>query len=448
MSSNTPLLDSIILSCKSKNNLEDAKTFLSIAARNCDNLEQLDRIAFLQSEIKDYNGCVESLKTCLSLAHDDQSKFAIRANAAKMYNHLNQPMMSLAYSKMNKEHHFDYDTLMEMSFSYYLMGDYTESEKMMRSLAADNNLPDEVRGRVEYNLGSYDIERGDFKKGVKGFVDVGHKIKIWHDRYAPNIPVWNGEDVSDKTVIIHAEGGIGDELINVRFVNNVKKLGANPIWISNNNGLVDIFNRNEIQSTTSIEGIDISNAVQCMAMYLPILLDLDKDQLWSGPYLKPSDEYLDKWRKILPDGKKIALRWSGAVAYDQNLHRSLTLKHYMDLFGSTPDITFVSIQRDGDLDQLKDYPNVLDLSGKLNTLEDLLACVYLVDHTFSSCTSTVHVAGSMGSKVTVFPPIAAYYTWLGRTDNKSDWYGDNVTVIRQRKLKDYSHLQAVVPLIG
>jgi hypothetical protein len=446
MSSNTPLLDSIILSCKSKNNLEDAKTFLIIAAKNCSDLEQLDHIAYLQSEIKDYKGCVESLKLCLSMAYNDQSKFAIRANAAKMYNHLNEPMMSLAYSKMNKEYQFDYDTLMEMSFSYYLMGNYAESEKMMRSLVADQNLPDEVRGRVEYNLGSYDIERGNFKKGLIGFIDVGHKIKIWHNRYTPNIPVWDGEDVSDKTVIIHAEGGIGDELINVRFVNNLKKLGATPIWVSNNSELVHIFNRNEIQSTQSLKDIDISNTVQCMAMYLPILLDLDKDQLWSGPYLKPSDKYLAKWQKILPEGKKIALRWSGALVYDQNLHRSLTLKHYMDLFASTPDITFVSVQRDCDLEQLKDYPNVLDLSDKLETLEDLLACISLVDHTFSSCTSTVHVAGSLGANVTVFPPIAAYYTWLGRTDNKSDWYGNSVTVIRQQKLKDYSHLQSTLPL--
>jgi hypothetical protein len=118
----------------------------------------------------------------------------------------------------------------------------------------------------------------------------------------------------------------------------------------------------------------------------------------------------------------------------------------MDLFASTPDITFVSVQRDCDLEQLKDYPNVLDLSDKLETLEDLLACISLVDHTFSSCTSTVHVAGSLGANVTVFPPIAAYYTWLGRTDNKSDWYGNSVTVIRQQKLKDYSHLQSTLPL--
>ena len=145
MNNNLPLLDSIILSCKSKNKIDDAKTFLTIASKYCTDLGQLDRIAYLQSEIKDYRSCVESLKTCLSLAWDNVSKFAIRANMAKMYNHLNEPMMSLAYSKMNQEQQFDYDTLMEMSFSYYLMGNYVESEKMMRELVTHKDLPEEIR---------------------------------------------------------------------------------------------------------------------------------------------------------------------------------------------------------------------------------------------------------------------------------------------------------------
>lgn len=284
------LLESVVLSCKRNNKTEDAKSFLQIASEHCLDLGQLDRIAFLQSDIKDYRGCIESLKKCLTLAYDNESKFAIRANMAKMFNHLNEPMMSLAYSKINRELKFDYDTLMEIAFSYYLMGNYQESERMMRELVVDENLPEDVRGRVEYNLGSYDIERGDFKKGLKGFIDVGHKIKIWHERRIPNVPVWKGEDISGKTIIIHAEGGIGDELINVRFVNNLKELGANPTWISNHKNLVEVFKRNGINAVDINTVVSCANAVQCMAMYLPILLNLDKDQLWNGSYLKPSDE--------------------------------------------------------------------------------------------------------------------------------------------------------------
>lgn len=436
MSSNTPLIDSIILSCKSKNNLEDAKTFLSIAARNCDNLEQLDRIAFLQSEIKDYKNCVDSLKFCLSLAHDNNSKFAIRANMAKMYNYLNEPMMSIAYSKMNKEYAFDYDTLMEMSFSYYLMGNYVESEKMMRSLVNDQNLPDEIRGRVEYNLGSYDIERGDFKKGLKGFIEVGHKIKIWNDRYIPNVPVWNGENILDKNIVIHAEGGIGDELINVRFIDNLKKLGANPIWITNSKDLVPVFNRNGFNTSLDIKSVDTINTVQCMAMRLPILLDLDETQLWNGAYIKPSEEYITKWNSILPNGKKLALKWSGNPHYDQDLHRSIPLA-IIDKIAY--DGTKVNLQLESDFFQ----DNMFNAGIHINSIEDTLAILWLCDDLITSCTSIAHMNGSMGKNGIVCPPIASYYVWLG-TNGYSKWYDKSLRIVRQKEHKNWKFVETIL----
>lgn len=433
MSSNLPILDSVILSCKLNNNLEDAKTFLKIASKNCNDLEQLDHIAFLQSEIKDYKHSIDSLKGCLSLAQNEQSKFAIHANLAKIYNHLNEPMMSLAYSKMNKDQHFDYDTLMEMSFSYYLDGNYQESEKMMRELVTHKDLPEEIRGRVEYNLGSYDIERGDFKKGLKGFIDVGHKIKIWHERFIPNIPVWTGEDIAGKSIIIHAEGGIGDEIINFRFVENLKKLGATPIWNSNHKDIQTVFSRHGIQ-TTRPESLD--NTVQCMAMYLPILLDLDKHQLWNGAYLKPSEEYLEKWRKLLPAGKKLALKWSGNPFYDQDLHRAIPLNNIRNIYYNG---TKVNLQLEPELYQL----DMFNAGEHISNIEDTLAVLWLCDDLITSCTAIAHMNGSIGKNGVVCPPIACYYTWLG-VNEYSNWYDKSLKVVRQTKNKDWKFVEKIL----
>lgn len=435
MNTNFPLLESVVFSCKSKNNISDAKTFLKIAADNCHDLIQLDRIAYLQSEIKDYDNCVESLKACLALATDLAAKFAIRANMAKMYNHLNEPMMSLAYSKMNKEQQFEYDTLMEMAFSYYLMGDYSQSEHMMRELAAQDTLPDDIRGRVEYNLGSYDIERGDFKKGLRGFIEVGHRIKIWHERYIPKIPVWQGENIQGKTLLIHAEGGIGDELINVRFVNNIKALGANPVWITNNIQLLDVFVRNGIDARTSVNQPDLGNTVQCMAMYLPILLDLDKSDLWTGPYLKPSEPYIEKWKALLPAGKKLAVKWSGNPYYDQDLHRSIPLDiinhiHYNG--------TKVNLQLEPELFQ----PNMFNAGEHIKSIEDTLAILWLCDDLITSCTSVAHMCGALGKNGNVCPPIACYYVWLG-ADGYSDWYDRSLRVHRQIVHKNWNFIKAI-----
>lgn len=430
MSEILSIVDSVVLSCKQKLKIEEAKVFLNIASNNCIKLSQLDRIAFLQNEIKDYRGCIESLKKCLSLATNDTEKSAVRANMAKVYNHLNEPLMSLSYSKLNHEQYFDYDTLMEMSFSYYLTGNYKQAEKMMRDLFTHDDLPEEIRGRVEYNLGSFDLERGDFKKGLVGFVEVGHKIKIWNERYIPNVPIWKGENISGKNVIIHAEGGIGDEIINFRFCENIKKLGGNPIWNSNYKNLAEVFSRHGVQT---FEPKKNENSVQCMAMYLPIILDLDKDQLWTGPYLKPCDNYLEKWEKILPKNKKLAVKWSGNPFYDQDLHRSIPLDHIKKIKYNG---TKVNLQLEKELFQT----DMFNAGEYINNIEDTLALLWLCDDLITSCTSVAHMNGAMNKNGIVCPPIASYYVWLG----DAKWYGDSLKVVRQTKHKDWEFVKTLL----
>ena len=428
---NTSVLLQTVIACKLNNQTEDAKTILSLVSKHCHILKFLDEVAYLQSEIKDYTGCVESLKKCLAMAQQPQEMYAVRANLAKMLNHLNDPVGSLVYSNANLmvSNGQDHNTLMEIAFSHYLNGDYAQSEKVMREIDAAEGVPDVIKNRVKYNLGTYDLEKGLFKQGLQGFIDVGHKIEIWKTSINGQMPMWDGMAQPGVNLYIHGEGGIGDELINFRFVENIKRLGMNPIWITNHMGLVPVFERHGVKVQTTINNTD--NGVQCMAMYLPILLDLDKDQLWTGPYLKPSQHHLDKWKELLPGGKKLAVKWTGNPAYEQDLHRSLPYWFVKDLDWGCNKINL----------QLEDglqTPDMVSVKDNIESVEDTLAILSLVDMTLTSCTSVVHMAGALGVDCVVCPPIASYYVWLGRNDDRSDWYGDNLKVYRQTKHRDWS----------
>ena len=434
---NKSILMQTVFACKNLNKLGDAKTFLNIASKYCFDINTLDEISYLQNEIKQYKDCVDSLNRCLAIAKHPQEVYSIRANLAKVYNHLNDPINSISMSNANLAvNPNDYDTLLELSFSYYLNGDYKVSESMMRELASISYLPDDIRGRVLYNLGSYDIERGEFKKGLRGFIDVGHKINIWRNKEIEGIANWDGTPQPGKTLIIHAEGGIGDELINVRFMNNIKELGMNPIWISGHKTLVDVFNRNGYNATMDASIIDKSNVVQCMAMYLPILLDIDKDQLWNGAYLKPSEEYLDKWTKLLPQGKKLALKWSGNPFYDQDLHRSIPLDFIKEI---QYDGYKINLQMEPELFQ----EDMFNAGEFINSIEDTLAILWLCDDLITSCTSVAHMNGALGKNGVVCPPIACYYVWLG-SDGVSNWYDSSLRVIRQKQHKNWDFVKTVL----
>lgn len=434
---NKSILMQTVFACKAANALNDAKVFLTIAAKHSTTLEVLDEIAYLQSEIKDYTNSVETLKQCLNLAQHPEQKYAIRGNLAKVYNHLNDPLNSLINSMQNRneEKTTDYNTLMEISFSYYLMGDYTTSEKMMREMMNDVNTPLEILNRVKYNLGSYDLDHGDFKKGLRGFVEVGHKISIWKTVEFRDIDIWDGSLLPGKTVLIHAEGGIGDEIINVRFMKNIKEMGMNPVWITNNSSLAEVFTRNGFYATTHINPTDYPDSVQCMAMYLPILLDLDQTELWTGPYLSPDKDYISKWEKLLPEGNKLAIKFAGSKDYDQDLHRSMPISFFKNLDFEG---TLVNLQLEEEFYQ----SDMFNAGEHITNIEDTLAILSLCDSFVSSCTSVVHMAGAMGKNGVVCPPIACYYVWLGCSE-KSNWYSDNLKVFRQTKHKDWNFTDKV-----
>lgn len=430
---NTSILMKTVFSCKSTDQIKEAKIFLDIAAKHNYEVSILDEIAYLQNEIKDYIGSVNTLKKCLASTNNPQEHYAIRANLAKMYNHLNEPQLSLNQSNINLQisKSEDYDTLMEIAFSHYLNCNYELSEKMMRELIEVIDLPESVKGRVLYNLGSYDLEHGKFKDGLKGFIDVGHKINIWPNQERAMIPLWDGSAQEGKTVLIHSEGGLGDELICIRFMKMIEKLGMKPVWYTQRKQIIPALERNGFTCITDYKQADLSDAVQCMAMYLPILLDIDKDQLWNGPYLTASQEYIDKWKTILPEGRKLAVKWFGNPFYDQDLHRSLPLDfiHNIEYNG-----TKINLQLEKDYQQ----ENMFNAGEHINSLEDTLAILSLCDDVVTSCTSIAHMTGALGHRGIVCPPIASYYVWLGNKNNKSDWYGDNLSVFRQTKHKDWS----------
>jgi len=208
-------------------------------------------------------------------------------------------------------------------------------------------------------------------------------------------------------------------------------MGMGPVWITGNKQVAEVFARNGFKCSFNANGYTADNTVQCMAMYLPILLDVDKTDLWGGPYLKASDEYIEKWRKLLPKGKKLLCKWSGNPHYEQDLHRSLPIDFIRGLeFNGTK----INIQLEPELDQ----PDMFNCRDKIESIEDTLAVIELCDYTVTSCTSIAHMVGSMGKRGSVCPPIASYYVWLGMDGHKSDWYDSTLKVFRQQKHRDWS----------
>jgi tetratricopeptide (TPR) repeat protein len=440
-------LQQIISILQQMNEEDGASNLLQIFLKHSSTVQQYDELSRLFYEIRDYKNSIKSSEIMLSMTNDPNHLMAIRQNLAKVYNTINEPYEAIRYLDINiasSPNNIEYK--LEKSNALFIAGEFEESQKLLHQLMYDPNIPATYLPGCKFANGPFLLDDDIFQDGLDAVLNYQHDVRKY-----PKInfrgPEWDGSVKIGKNVAIVAVGGIGDEVINARFTRHIRELGMNPFFITNKSELRDIFNRNGITSVSTMQDVPTDSEF-CLSTHLPLLLKVTPDSVWKGPYLTPNDLYVDKWKKIfddcgLNDGKPIiAFKWKGSTVYDNSFHRAIPLDKLDEVMTfDRDDIHFVSVQKD-DFDGIEKYTKVTNFSDHLETLEDLIACVSLVDHTISSCTSAPHISAACGFKTTVLPPIITYYCWLGSIR----WYGDNCTIIRQKKWKDFSHLRDITLL--
>lgn len=413
-----------------------AKELLKTFAKYAISVEQYDELGMLFEKIKAYPESLEMLEKCYAIATNPTHLYSIRSNFAKVYNHLNEPLKAIYYTNLNLElNPFDVELKLEQSFSYYLYADFQKSWEIQNKLLEDPNISENIKNRIRFNMGSYDIEQGLFKQGMEKMILGGKRIGLWPAAKKP-FEKWDGKN-TNKTLLIYAEAGIGDQIIHVRFMNELKKRNINAIWIDNdaNNSICDVFKFSGYELLADDKLLDKNKEYTYTdSTSLSVMLNLDMHELWHEPYLKVNETYLKKWQKILPE-KFVTIRWNGNPAYDQDLHRGVPFDLLFDTVRNNipNDVAIVSLQID---ENRKDHDGLINIDIK--NWFDTMAIQHLALINITSCTSTAHSAGAIGANCIVLPPICTYYPWVYLKENKnSHWYGDNLKAFVQSKWKNW-----------
>lgn len=405
---------------------EKAKVSLDQIKPYCKTIEQLDAIGKLYADCREWNDSLEIAKLLHSLLPNNQSKYDIRTNIVRSLLNLNRPEEALIYINMNeKVNPSDHPNRMDKAMALFLLNRKTEGEAILRNILKEPHTED-IDFRVKFNLGTYDLANGDFKKGLRHVLLDGRKLNIWETYDSlPRNRLWEGGIQSGKTILMVQEGGIGDEFISIRFQKHFKEVGMKPIWYTNRKDLADIFKRNGFDVITNLNDYK-SDWLWCYSMPSPTYLDLDEESLWYGPYIKP----IHKAEK-LPGKLKIGIKCVGNPKYDQDLNRTIPYKEILDVLPK--DATVYSFHVEEDINDLR----VIPLKGKIKTWDDTLDFIDQMDYMISSCTSTAHAASAMGKKTVVMVPILNYYLWT-KPGKHSKWYSENTTLFRQTDHRNWN----------
>jgi tetratricopeptide (TPR) repeat protein len=301
--------------------------------------------------------------------------------------------------------------------------------------------PDNPEYRV--NLGMAQLLSGNFGDGWRNY----------GARSAPPrnaAPLWKGEPLQGRTILLCSEQGFGDTIQFVRYAGvlseqDVRVLVSCPQSLTR---LLDTMP--DIGGLAVLTGALPTSDFQVPLLHLPAILGTRVETIPARvPYLFADPELVRDWTLKLDIPKshlKVGIAWRGSPEHRNDRKRSIEPAELSALAG-VPGTSFISLQQglsDGVAGSLPFVP----LGRELTDFADTAALMRNLDLVISVDTAVAHLAGAMAIPVWTLLAYNPDWRWmLGRDD--SPWY-PGMKLFRQENRGDWGSVMRRVreQLIG
>ncbi|MEM5313089.1 tetratricopeptide repeat-containing glycosyltransferase family protein [Paraburkholderia sp. JHI869] len=296
-----------------------------------------------------------------------------------------------------------------------------------KALSIDTNDAGARTNRAQTNL-----LLGEFEHGWREYEWRWRDGKMTHD--FPEATQWKGQSLTGKTLLVHAEQGLGDTLQFVRFIERLHAKGASVV-VRVQDALLPLLQH--VAGAASVTGD--TSALPAFDYHVPMLslphaLALrEADFATSGPYLRADADAAARasWSDVIgPDANedkrlRVGVVWSGSTTHLNDRNRSMPLAELLPLFDA--DARFVSLQKElrerdrACMAELVQRGRLIDAGARLTTFSATAALVAQLDLVIAVDTAVAHLAGALGKPVWIALPFTPDWRWqLNRDD--SPWY--------------------------
>ena len=279
---------------------------------------------------------------------------------------------------------------------------------------------------------------GQWAEGFAAYESRPTRLSFLKRAAGSRIPLWRGESLKGRRILIVAEQGAGDVIQFIRYAGLLEREGA-AVQVLCPASLVDLISSARGvhgASSTPPENIDTVEQIMSLPYRMGTRLDAVPAPI---PYLyAPEASPLEKRRGPL----RIGIAWSGDPRHPRDAWRSCPLNGWAPILRQTG-FEFYSLQlgpssRDlGALDVA-----VIDMEKRIRDFSSTAAIVAQLDLVISVDTSVCHLAGALGKPVWTLLSAASDWRWL-KCGASTSWY-PTMRLFRQRKLGDWSDVIAEV----
>ncbi len=216
-------------------------------------------------------------------------------------------------------------------------------EQARLGLAAASRLaPDDAL--IRYNQALLMLLLGQFEPAWPG----------WEERFRAGAvparslakPRWRGESLAGRTLLIHAEQGLGDTIQFCRY----RFPTDGPVVLEMQPRLAQLLTSLRdapriVRAGEPLPAFDL----ECPLMSLPAIHGTTEATIPASiPYLFAAPEAVTRWRgRLGANGFRIGIAWQGNPARREDGGRSIRLEHYLPL-ASVPGVRLISLQKDAE----------------------------------------------------------------------------------------------------
>ena len=271
------------------------------------------------------------------------------------------------------------------------------------------------------------LESGDFEGGWAKYDWRFSVVKNLRHEFGK--PLWDGGDITGKTVLLTWEQGFGDTLQFLRYAPLVAARGATVLLL---------VREPMRRLAATVEGVSAVAAsvedlppfdLSCPLLSLPQRFGTCLDTVPAVvPYLHALPKEVAAWSECLQqdgaDGSlRVGLVWAGNPKMEIDDRRSMSLSQLLPL-SQVGGVRFYSLQKDGAAEQvsaLSPIWPIVDHTDHLADFADTAALIMNLDLIISVDTAVAHLAGALGKPVWLLNRFDTCWRWMReRTD--SPWY--------------------------
>ncbi len=242
-------------------------------------------------------------------------------------------------------------------------------------------------------------------------------------------PLWDGTTLHGKTLLVHAEQGLGDTVQFARYLPMVRQRGGRVVLLVDAS-LVPLFEQSGFQDVFGHPRELPDFDVQVPLMSLPHVFGTTLENIpVEIPYLSVEPTLVADWRKRLSDvtGFRVGICWQGNPSLDTDHLRSFPLAS-MEPLARVPGVRLISLQRVAGLDQLAGLAGRFDVVNlgpefevEAGAFFNAAAVIANLDLVITADTAIAHLAGALGAPVWVALARRSDWRWL-RQRGDTPWY--------------------------